>query len=206
MNYYSLNKISPNVTFKEATIKGQAPDKGLYFPSTIPTLSKDLIANYRFDTNGNDLLGRNSPFVVTTEDFLRLAKIAPFFTVTNSPFSNGVLYVNGRYEPNGHFAHYLGTDIIKDLRYDSFSVSFDFYPLPRKRGMSSLSSLEQKLDLWTRGRYSRWRGFDQNVFRTDNILTGGYHYRWFGINREDGFLHITLNNQAFVSSIREGAR
>jgi threonine synthase len=47
MNYYSLNKISPNVTFKEATIKGQAPDKGLYFPSTIPTLSKDLIANIK---------------------------------------------------------------------------------------------------------------------------------------------------------------
>src|SRR5262249_30761031 len=53
-------------------------------------------------------------------------------------------------------------------------------------------------ELWTRGRYSRWRGFDQNVFITDNIFTGGYHYRWFGINREDGFLHITLNNQAFV--------
>jgi threonine synthase len=47
MNYYSLNKISPNVTFEEATIKGQAPDKGLYFPSIIPTLSKDLIANIK---------------------------------------------------------------------------------------------------------------------------------------------------------------
>jgi threonine synthase len=47
MNYYSLNKISPSVTFEEATIKGQAPDKGLYFPSTIPTLSKDFIANIK---------------------------------------------------------------------------------------------------------------------------------------------------------------
>ena len=47
MNYYSLNKISPNVTFEEATIKGQAPDKGLYFPSIIPTLSKDFIANIK---------------------------------------------------------------------------------------------------------------------------------------------------------------
>jgi threonine synthase len=47
MNYYSLNKISPNTTFEKATIKGQAPDKGLYFPSTVPTLSKDLIANIK---------------------------------------------------------------------------------------------------------------------------------------------------------------
>ncbi|MEP6683169.1 MAG: threonine synthase [Parafilimonas sp.] len=47
MNYYSLKKISPNVTFEEATIKGQAPDKGLYFPEFIPTLSQDFIANIK---------------------------------------------------------------------------------------------------------------------------------------------------------------
>ncbi len=45
MNYYSLNKKAPNVSFKEATILGQAPDKGLYFPSTIPSIDKTLIAN-----------------------------------------------------------------------------------------------------------------------------------------------------------------
>jgi threonine synthase len=47
MNYYSLNKISPTISFAEATIKGQAPDKGLYFPEYIPQLSKDFIANIR---------------------------------------------------------------------------------------------------------------------------------------------------------------
>jgi threonine synthase len=47
MNYYSLNKISPNITFQEATVKGQAPDKGLYFPESIPILSKDFIANIK---------------------------------------------------------------------------------------------------------------------------------------------------------------
>ena len=31
--------------FKEATIKGQAPDKGLYFPEQIPVLPADLIKN-----------------------------------------------------------------------------------------------------------------------------------------------------------------
>ena len=36
MKYYSLNKTAPVVDFKEATIRGLAPDKGLYFPEEIP--------------------------------------------------------------------------------------------------------------------------------------------------------------------------
>jgi len=43
MNYYSLNKTAPNVTFREATIKGQAPDKGLYFPESIPAVDPFII-------------------------------------------------------------------------------------------------------------------------------------------------------------------
>jgi threonine synthase len=45
MKYYSLNKQSPVVDFAAATIFGQAPDKGLYFPETIPQISKELIDN-----------------------------------------------------------------------------------------------------------------------------------------------------------------
>jgi len=45
MNYYSLNKKALDVSFKEATILGQAPDKGLYFPSSIPKINKALIEN-----------------------------------------------------------------------------------------------------------------------------------------------------------------
>lgn len=43
MNYYSTNKQSPLVNFKEATINGQAPDKGLYFPERIPMLHWNFI-------------------------------------------------------------------------------------------------------------------------------------------------------------------
>lgn len=45
MLYYSTNHTTPKVNFKEATIKGQAPDKGLYFPENIPALPKDIISN-----------------------------------------------------------------------------------------------------------------------------------------------------------------
>jgi len=44
MRYFSTNNNSPKVDFKEATIKGQAPDKGLYFPEVIPILDKGFIS------------------------------------------------------------------------------------------------------------------------------------------------------------------
>src|SRR5690606_19491143 len=38
MKYFSTNRKAPSVDFKDATLSGQAPDKGLYFPSVIPAL------------------------------------------------------------------------------------------------------------------------------------------------------------------------
>jgi len=52
MNYYSLNKKAPVVTFKDAVINGLAPDRGLYFPEKITTLSKDFIK--RIDDFSNE--------------------------------------------------------------------------------------------------------------------------------------------------------
>ena len=45
MQYYSLQHQAPGVSFREAVLKGQAPDKGLYFPSELPKLPADFIAN-----------------------------------------------------------------------------------------------------------------------------------------------------------------
>ena len=42
MNYYSLNRKAPNTSFKEAVIKGLAPDRGLYFPESIQPLPKNF--------------------------------------------------------------------------------------------------------------------------------------------------------------------
>lgn len=48
MKFYSTNKKSPPVDFREATIKGQAPDRGLYFPEKIPVLSRSFIDQLGF--------------------------------------------------------------------------------------------------------------------------------------------------------------
>ena len=47
MNYYSLNRISPLANFRQATLNGQAPDKGLYYPEKIPSWDKQFISNLR---------------------------------------------------------------------------------------------------------------------------------------------------------------
>ena len=52
MNYYSLNKKSPNVNFKDAVVNGLASDRGLYFPKNITPLSKEFIKN--IDTYSNN--------------------------------------------------------------------------------------------------------------------------------------------------------
>jgi len=47
MQYYSLGKQSPNVNFKTAAITGQAPDKGLYFPTSIPQFTPAQIERFK---------------------------------------------------------------------------------------------------------------------------------------------------------------
>jgi threonine synthase len=42
MQYFSTNRKSAHAGFREATIKGQPADKGLYFPEKIPALSVDF--------------------------------------------------------------------------------------------------------------------------------------------------------------------
>lgn len=57
MNFYSLNKQAPSVSFKNAVINGIAPDKGLYFPESIEPLPKSFfekiedLSNYEIAFN-----------------------------------------------------------------------------------------------------------------------------------------------------------
>jgi threonine synthase len=44
VQFFSLNKKSPLVDFKEATLRGQAPDGGLYFPEKIPQIEPDFFS------------------------------------------------------------------------------------------------------------------------------------------------------------------
>jgi threonine synthase len=63
MKYYSLNKQSPVTDFREATIKGQAPDKGLYFPEKIPVAERSLFDNIEKYSNEEIAFRIIHPFV-----------------------------------------------------------------------------------------------------------------------------------------------
>lgn len=63
MKYFSTNKKSPLVDFKEATIHGQAPDNGLYFPEKIPQLEKNFILQINDFSNEEIAFRVIKPFI-----------------------------------------------------------------------------------------------------------------------------------------------
>ena len=46
ISYYSTNKTAPEVTFREALLKGLAPDGGLYMPTRFPVLTKEELGSF----------------------------------------------------------------------------------------------------------------------------------------------------------------
>jgi len=95
MNFYSLNKKSPDVNFKDATINGQAPDKGLYFPGRIPQLRKELLENIENTSNEAIAFEVIKPYVgdtIAEEDLFSIVKETvnfpiPLVKVTDDIFS-----------------------------------------------------------------------------------------------------------------------
>ncbi len=95
MQFYSLNKKSPDVSFKDATINGQAPDKGLYFPAIIPRVKKELIANIENISNEEIAFEIIKPYIgntISEEDLFGIVKETvnfsiPLVKVTNDIFS-----------------------------------------------------------------------------------------------------------------------
>jgi threonine synthase len=77
MQFYSLNKKSPSVNFKDATINGQAPDKGLYFPEVIPQLKKEWIDNIENISNEDIAFEVIKPYVgnaINENDLFNIVK------------------------------------------------------------------------------------------------------------------------------------
>ncbi len=75
MQYYSLGKQSPNVNFKTAAITGQAPDKGLYFPTTIPQFTPAQIERFKTLDKATLAFEVMKPYVGGTIDDASLQQI-----------------------------------------------------------------------------------------------------------------------------------
>ena len=88
IKYYSTNKKSPAISFREALLQGQAPDKGLYLPEIIPQLNADEIKSFTnkpyheiaFDVTGKFLAGE-----IPSEELKRIVKEAYNYPVPLEP-------------------------------------------------------------------------------------------------------------------------
>lgn len=63
MHYFSTNRTSPDATFREAVLKGQPDDKGLYFPSEIPKLTDEWLSSFAASSNEQIAFDVIRPFV-----------------------------------------------------------------------------------------------------------------------------------------------
>ena len=63
MHYFSTNRKSPHVSFRDAVLNGQPDDKGLYFPSEIPKLATEFLSSLPAISNEQIAFNVIRPFV-----------------------------------------------------------------------------------------------------------------------------------------------
>src|SRR4051812_6427374 len=63
MHYFSTNRRSPHVSFREAVLNGQPDDRGLYFPSEIPHLPVEWLRGLSERSNEQTAFDVIRPFV-----------------------------------------------------------------------------------------------------------------------------------------------
>ena len=93
MKYYSLRHQSPPVDFRQATITGQAPDGGLYFPETIPKFLPGFRRELRGLSKATVAFNVMRPYVGSTigeADLLRICAEAVDFAFPLVPVGAGV--------------------------------------------------------------------------------------------------------------------
>lgn len=93
MKYYSLRHQSPPVDFRQATITGQAPDGGLYFPETIPKFLPGFRRELRSLSKATVAFNVMRPYVGATigeADLLRICAEAVDFEFPLVPVGEGI--------------------------------------------------------------------------------------------------------------------
>ena len=93
MKYYSTNKNSALASFKEATIRGQAPDKGLYFPEMIPRVDRGLIGNIEelsYETIAFNVIKPYVSNVIEEKDLLKIVSETVNFPIPLEKVSDNI--------------------------------------------------------------------------------------------------------------------
>ena len=94
MQYYSLNRRTPDVNFEKALFKGLAPDGSLYFPNKIPKFSQeelDKLKNNSLQQVGFKVLKKWIGDELETEVIKKIAKKALNFPIPLKKINNQYL-------------------------------------------------------------------------------------------------------------------
>jgi threonine synthase len=84
MNFYSTSNPSLKADFKKATIRGQAPDRGLYFPEQVPAIDPYFFENIDEYTNEEIAFKVIKPYVgsvIQANDLMKIVTETINFTI-----------------------------------------------------------------------------------------------------------------------------
>ncbi len=89
--YYSTNLKSDRATFREALLKGLAPDGGLYMPESIPFIERDEMKGFsgkKYFEIAFSVLNRLIGNEIDASDLLELCRDAYYFDVPLEKVNN----------------------------------------------------------------------------------------------------------------------
>ena len=122
MHYFSTNRISPTVGFREAVLAGQPDDKGLYFPSEIPRLADGFIERLSETANEQVAYECIRPFVagdIADDDLFEICRETVNFEFPLLPITDRISSLELFHGPTLAFKDVGARFMSRCLRYFS---------------------------------------------------------------------------------------
>lgn len=109
--FYSTNHQSPPLTFDEALIRGQAPDKGLYMPQSIPEVQKEelrVMMNMDYHEIAAVVIGKYLTGIVGEDDLSWMTRSAYDFPVPLEHVTGKLFVMRLDQGPTASFKDFAG--------------------------------------------------------------------------------------------------
>jgi threonine synthase len=120
ITYFSTNFNSPPVSFKEAILQGQAPDKGLYMPSRIPKVTPEDLASMKDMTYSEIAFSVSNKFLqgeIPEEELRRIANEAYDFDIPLEHVAGNRYIMRLDKGPTASFKDFAARMMSREMQY-----------------------------------------------------------------------------------------
>ena len=120
MNFYSTNHEAPEVSFHEALMKGQAPDRGLYMPGEIPSISIEEILIFKDLSYAQIAQAVTSRFIgeeIPTEILEQITEDAYNYNLSLTPVSDNKYILQLDQGPTASFKDFAARMMARSMAY-----------------------------------------------------------------------------------------